>query len=296
MKHDARSPCRSSFSRPRASKGYGVRMKRKPFFLALAAACVGGAAHAQEMHDCVMDPPVVVALGSAVPGLLSEVLVSRGDVVEAGQLIARLDSTMERATRDLLNARVESRAAIEAQAARVAFLDSRFERAKQLFARGVATQEVLDEVESSAIESQALLRQVEMEQTLARMELERADAALNLREIRTPVAGIVHERALSPGEYMHQESHVAVVVKLDPLRVEAFLPVELYGEIAPGDEASVHPAAPVEGVHVATVTVVDRVFDPASGTFGVRLELPNPDGALPGGHRCKVVFDRARSN
>ena len=137
---------------------------------------------------------------------------------------------------------------------------------------------------------------METEQAIAAQELARAEAALALREIRSPIDGIVQERSLSPGEYMHQESHVAVVVQLDPLHVETFLPVELYGAVAIGDEATVFPAAPVEGAHAATVKVVDRVFDAASGTFGVRLELPNPEGALPGGHRCEVVFAGPPSN
>ena len=39
---------------------------------------------------------------------------------------------------------------------------------------------------------------------------------------------------------------------------------------------------------VATVKTVDRLIDAASNTFRVRLELPNPNGALPAGLRCKV--------
>ena len=38
----------------------------------------------------------------------------------------------------------------------------------------------------------------------------------------------------------------------------------------------------------ATVKTVDRLIDAASNTFRVRLELPNPGGALPAGLRCKV--------
>ncbi|WP_339948560.1 efflux RND transporter periplasmic adaptor subunit [uncultured Albimonas sp.] len=267
--------------------------------LAAVLACLlaaPGAAQEGERHDCVIDPPVVIALASAVPGLLAEVTVARGDQVAAGQLVARLDATLERATRDLLRTRVASTAAIEAQTARVDFIESRQQRVRELFARGVATQETLDEIESAAIEARSILREVETEQAIAAQELARAEAAVKLREIRSPIEGIVQERTLSPGEYMHQESHVAVVVKLDPLHVEAFLPVELYGSIAVGDEATVLPAPPVEGAHAATVRVIDRVFDAASGTFGVRLELPNPEGALPGGHRCKVVFARPPSN
>ncbi|MEM9242054.1 MAG: HlyD family secretion protein, partial [Pseudomonadota bacterium] len=46
--------------------------------------------------------------------------------------------------------------------------------------------------------------------------------------------------------------------------------------------------APLEGTHMAEVTVVDQIFDAASGTFGLRLELPNPDGKIPAGTRCLV--------
>ena len=38
------------------------------------------------------------------------------------------------------------------------------------------------------------------------------------------------------------------------------------------------------------LATVDRVVDGTSGTFGVRLELPNPDYAVPSGLRCQVRF------
>ncbi len=41
---------------------------------------------------------------------------------------------------------------------------------------------------------------------------------------------------------------------------------------------------------IATIAVVDPVIDAASGTFNVRLDLPNPDGAIPGGLHCTVKF------
>ena len=44
-------------------------------------------------------------------------------------------------------------------------------------------------------------------------------------------------------------------------------------------------------VRTANVIVVDRVIDAASNSFRVRLELPNPDNALPPGLRCKVEFE-----
>ena len=67
-------------------------------------------------------------------------------------------------------------------------------------------------------------------------------------------------------------------------------PVQIYGRITAGMKATVIPEPPLNQPHTATVTIVDRVIDAASGTFGVRLELANPDFDLPGGLRCRLRF------
>jgi hypothetical protein len=54
--------------------------------------------------------------------------------------------------------------------------------------------------------------------------------------------------------------------------------------------ATVLPADPVGGRYEAAVTLVEQVIDAASATFGVRLELENPDYALPAGLECEVMF------
>ena len=58
-------------------------------------------------------------------------------------------------------------------------------------------------------------------------------------------------------------------------------------------EATVYPQQPVGGEYKATVITVDKVLDAASGTFGVRLKLPNPKRKLPAGLRCMVKFPKA---
>ena len=72
--------------------------------------------------------------------------------------------------------------------------------------------------------------------------------------------------------------------------VEVILPVKMLGSVKLGMKGAVKPEAPVGGMYTAKVIVVDRVVDAASGTFGVRLELPNPEYRLPPGLKCKVVF------
>ncbi len=72
--------------------------------------------------------------------------------------------------------------------------------------------------------------------------------------------------------------------------VEVVLPVSEFGKVAVGAQATVFPESPVNGEYQAKVVVVDPVIDAASGTFGIRLELPNPKNTLPAGLNCRVKF------
>ena len=139
------------------------------------------------------------------------------------------------------------------------------------------------------IAAQSLLFQAELNQEIARKELVRAEVSLSLRTIRSPSAGVVLSRSLSAGEYVGSDDHLMTIVQLDPLKIEAFLPVALYGTITVGDEAIVSPAPPLSGSYLASVVSVDRVFDAASATFSAVLELPNSDQSLPAGHRCTLT-------
>ena len=110
-----------------------------------------------------------------------------------------------------------------------------------------------------------------------------------MRTIRSPISGVVVARSRSRGEFVGQDP-VLTVASIDPLSVELIVPVARYGSVKVGPFAEVMPEAPVGGIHRARVTIVDEVIDAASGTFGVRMELPNPNYEVPAGLKCKVRF------
>ena len=97
------------------------------------------------------------------------------------------------------------------------------------------------------------------------------------------------ERMMSPGESAENRP-IVKIAKIDPLYVEIIVPVDYFRAIKVGMEAEVTPRYPGASIQTATVTVVDRVVDAASDTFGVRLLLPNPDYEIPGGVRCGIRF------
>ncbi|MBH5402613.1 efflux RND transporter periplasmic adaptor subunit [Bradyrhizobium sp. CNPSo 4010] len=263
----------------------------------LAALCAFGpilltlpATAAEPVFDCVIDPSQTVKLGSSVPGLLAEVLVSRGDVVAPGQVIAKLESRVETAALAYNRARAASSARIDAQLARLALTRARMDRASQLLEKHVVAQDKFDELQADLRVAEQDLAREKLERDLALIEVDRSEATFDQRVIRSPIGGVVSERKLTAGEFIYQEGYIAVLAQLDPLHVEAFLPVRMYPQLRTGMSGIVRPDPPIGGSYEAKIVVVDRVFDASSGTFGVRLALPNSDHRLPAGQRCKVYF------
>lgn len=264
-----------------------------------AALFLGGVDGTEELHSFELDgfinPAVVSNVGCGAVGVLGEVLVNRGDLVKKGQILARLDTRVEQATVEHTRYRVQMDSSIELRQARLDFATREYNRKKELFDKGAVRTFDRDEAENNMIIAQHELASALEQKQAAELELEQAQEILNRRIIRSPLTGIVVERYLSPGELVNEQP-ILKLTQLHPLHVELIVPVARWGQIQEGDQAEVFPEEPVGGSHKARVTVVDRVVDPGSGTFGVRLELPNEDYKLPSGLKCRVRFDNLLNN
>ncbi len=262
-----------------------------PLWLTLSSP--GGAQSLDEQQqalDCTIEPTTIAQIGSADEGILEEIQVTRGDHVIKGQVLARLESSLETLAVDLARIEAEQDVDVRSREARRAYLREEAERAEKLFQRRIVSDQARDEAmveeEISAldVESATLRRKV------AKVELALAEANLERRTIRSPIDGIVTEVSKAAGEYIHEQAPLLSLARIDELNVEVFVPVRRYGEITLNQKAIVEPVQPIGGRYEAVVSVVDRVFDAASGTFGVRLKLDNSDEALPAGIRCSVLF------
>ena len=251
----------------------------------------GIAETAQSDLDCLIQADEVVGISSPVEGLVEKVLVERGDLVEEGQVLVTLESTAERAAVAVARARAELESAIKSNQVRLEFGVRRYDRTVEVFRKDLVPLKEMDEAETGKILAELGLLEAYENRRMAELELQRATVAVGLRTIRSPVRGVVIERVLSAGEFAGQ-APILKVARIDPLRVEVFVPVALFGKVAVGMRAHVMPESPVGGARIAEVTIVDRVIDAASGTFGVRLALRNRDLRLPAGLKCKVRFAR----
>ena len=254
----------------------------------LAALVLAGSADAMEF-DCLVNPSMVLKIGSPVSTTLTSVLVDRGSVVLKGQTLAVLDSSVEQAALALRKARAESLADIISHQTKVEAAQLEVDRAARQTEGATITAQKVAELKTTLRVAQQDLALSVLDQRMAQLEVERAKSELDQRVIRSPIDGVVTERLLGPGEYVHPDTHIVALAAIDPLFIEAYPPVRFHGAVHVGDTGTI--TLDSGDTRQAKVTVVDQVFDAGSGTFGVRLDLPNPGLALPAGTRCKVAFD-----
>lgn len=243
-----------------------------------------------EAISCLIEARSIVELGSATEALIGEVMVARGDEVHKGQAVARLEAGLERAELELARARADDDVAIRSAEARSRFLKQERERVAQLAGNSFVSQAAMQEAETEAEVAELAIEEAKTNAELAKLDLQRARAALERRVIRSPVDGLVVETMMEAGEFSSAQSPIMKIAELDPLHVEVYAPISLFGRIEPGTSFTVRLEA-MEGAHEATVDTVDRVIDPASDTFGIRLLLPNPGWEIPAGVRCEIDFD-----
>jgi multidrug efflux pump subunit AcrA (membrane-fusion protein) len=210
-------------------------------------------------------------------------------MVKKDQVLATLQSGVEKATVALARAKAEMEATIKAKQEALEFAERKLERNKDLYSQKALPDQQWDEVETQRLLAEHELTEALDNKQLARLELKRAIEVVERMNIRSPINGVVVERFLHPGEYV-EDQPILKLAQIHPLNVEVILPVEMLGSVKAGMGATVKPEAPVSGFYAAKVKIVDKVVDAASGTFGVRLELPNPQYQLPPGLKCKVVF------
>ncbi|NNU80360.1 efflux RND transporter periplasmic adaptor subunit [Halovulum dunhuangense] len=253
----------------------------------LATPVLVGAAAAQTF-DCVIEPKSVATLSAPDEGTIEEIFVDRGQLVRAGQPLVRLEDAVQQLQLELAEAQARSDVEVRASAARLELRRKEYERARSLQERNVAAATTLEQAEIEVALSELSLEQATIARELAAIQERQARALLDRRTLNSPFDGVVTQLLATEGEYATEQAGILTLAQIDPLYVEVYLPAAYFSRIAPGQTHAVALAPPLEGRHEAVIDVVDPILDAASGTFGVRLVLPNPEGRIPAGARCLV--------
>lgn len=192
-------------------------------------------------------------------GDVAEVLISKGQDVSKGDVIARLSSA--RAEADLKRA-MEERARARRE----------FDNASDLLERGVATAD-------RAVQAQATLAAAEAALTAAK-------EAVDSTSIIAPFQGRIETLSLDTGEFISAGSDVGRIVDNRPLTVALQVPQQALRRIENGQSATVSFITGEE--RTGSVTFVGTSASAETRTFLAEIEVANEDGAIPAGISAEI--------
>lgn len=224
-----------------------------------------------------------------VNGRLQAVLVKLGDPVRRGQVIARVeDREIQEQVRQAEASHQVAQASIRQRDADLKLAKTNLDRSRSLYERQLLPQQTYDDTEAryQAALAQVDLARAQFEQTRAR--LDELKITLSNTVILSPVDGFVGKRFLDPGAFASTNAPVASVVDISRVRMVANLVERDVRRVPAGTPAQVEVDAYPGELFNGRVSRVAPVFDPATRTAEMEIEVPNPGFRLKPGMYARV--------
>lgn len=237
------------------------------------------------------EPYADILLAASEMGTLSEVMVKDGDEVKAGQMLAKVDDGVLLASLAVAKAGMEAEGELRSAQTQLELKKVELQKLNELFGRQHASQKELDRVNGEVAISEARIQSVREELHVRALEYARIEAQLKQRQIVATIDGVVVEVRKDRGEFVSpSDPVVARVVQLDPLLVVFSVPSTRRNEVKAGETVSMQigeSADPAQGL----VEYVSPTTDASSGTFRVKIQLPNPGLKLHGGEKSVLLLN-----
>jgi membrane fusion protein (multidrug efflux system) len=248
-------------------------------------------------------------LSSQVDGRVDAVLADVGDTVKEGQPLITLDPqelqfevdrqrgivTQVRAQlgigpNDPPPSEPKKIASVQRAEADLFDADHKYNRAQEMFAGKLISQQQLDEAASRFQSTKATYNVALQEVDRLKALLISSEASENLAEkklrdasIRAPFPGSIKTRNVHPGEYVRVQSPVMVIVRTDHLRVRLAVPERWAGWVKNGATVDLHVEAFPNETFQAQVSRINPAVAQDSRTFEAEALIANPDGKLKPG-------------
>jgi len=206
-------------------------------------------------------------LAANASGRVLRTFVERGDHVVQGALLAQLDA------RSATLSRAEAEANVTSAAEQLKNVQADCQRYVSLLAKGAITQQEYDKQTTSchtqaATEEAARVRSAEALQTVS-------DSS-----IRAPFSGVIAERFVHVGDYVHADTRVVTLLVDDPLRLELTVPEANIASVHTGLAVSFQTVAVPGRVFTATVKYLGGEIREATRDLVVEAVTENHDRAL----------------
>ena len=260
--------------------------------------------------------PEQAKISSEVAGIIREVRVQLGTEVRAGDVLVRrepreLQFALDRAESALRQVEAqlgidraqdkqpppdEQIASVRQAIANRDDARQAFERAQNLNGRGLLTRADRDTADTrlkvSEANYQAALDTVHsLKASLQdrRASYELAQKKLADAVIKAPVAGSISERLVQPGEFIRENTPVATIVQMSPLKLKTAIQEKHASLIHPGQAIEFDVEAFLNRKFKGKIAYVSPAVDQATRTFAVEAMVDNSDRQLKPGFFAKGV-------
>lgn len=202
-----------------------------------------------------------VMLRPEVTGRIAEINFAEGGKVQKGQVLIRLDDSVDRAQWEQAQANLN-------------LANSQYRRAAQLSQQGFISKQARDEAAS----------QLKVQQAAAAL----AKARLDKTVILAPFDGLIGLRNVSVGDYVSPGSDLAPIESIDPLKVDFRVPEQFLSQVRVGIELELGFDALPGQTRGGRVDAISPLVDVGGRSILLRANVPNADGALRPGMFARV--------
>ncbi|WP_162268071.1 efflux RND transporter periplasmic adaptor subunit [Thiohalocapsa sp. ML1] len=222
--------------------------------------------------------PRRAALSPKVDGLVTELFVDEGSLVEQGDPILTLDDRLEAHTVDAAAARVQEAEANHRDAVRIRDELLRLKQGRHASETDIRSAEARVDIAAAALAAE-------------RAALASAEEIRRRHRLAAPFAGMIVAREVEVGEWAKRDEAAVELVALDRLRIRATLPQADYTRVSRGATAEVRFDALPQQTFSGKVFARVAAGDARSRTFPVLIDLPNPERRLAPGMSARVRVD-----
>lgn len=211
-----------------------------------------------------------VMLRPEVTGRITEINFNEGGRVKKGQVLIRLDESVDKAQ-------------LQQAQANLGLVSSQHRRAITLSKQGFLSKQALDDAYS----------QLKVQQAAVAL----AQARLAKTTILAPFDGLAGLRNVSVGDYVSPGSDLVALESIDPLKVDFRIPEQFMGQVHEGLKLSVTFDALPGQARDGVVGAISPLVDVGGRSILLRAEIGNADGFLRPGlfARVQLLFSDGKA-
>ena len=241
----------------------------------------------------------IATVSSQITGLITEVSVEEGMVVEPGQVLARLDSAIVSVELELEKARMTSLlASIESIRVSLAEAERVFERAQTLRERNLTSDADLTRSSANRDSLSADLKRALADIRVSELAIARQEERLQDHTIRAPFGGVVTVKNAQTGEIVSpgsagggfKRTGICTIVDMDSLEIEVDVNEAFIGRVFDGQKVEANLDAYPEWDIPASVIAIIPTADRAKATVRVRIGIEVSDKRILPDMGVKVAF------